>query len=107
MSHSLPAVVGFVLFFLLLITGGMPGAAAEVAAAQAGPFPTQTPVAVSPARPDPFAYGVASGDMTAASAILWTRVPGEADVLVENYRPGVMRRAQKLLHKQAEVAVAG
>jgi phosphodiesterase/alkaline phosphatase D-like protein len=46
-------------------------------------FPTQTPVPVAAARPQPFAYGVASGDMTADSAILWTRTPDAADVVAE------------------------
>jgi alkaline phosphatase D len=46
-------------------------------------FPTQTPVPVIAARTEPFAYGVASGDMTATSAILWTRTPGAADVVAE------------------------
>jgi alkaline phosphatase D len=49
----------------------------------AAAFPTQTPVPVIAARTEPFAYGVASGDMTATSAILWTRTPGAADVIAE------------------------
>jgi len=46
----------------------------------ATPFPTQTPVAVAAALSQPFAYGVASGDMTTTSAVLWTRTPDAADV---------------------------
>jgi alkaline phosphatase D len=49
----------------------------------AAPFPTQTPVSVAPARNEPFAYGVASGDMTSTSAILWTRTPDVADLAAE------------------------
>lgn len=31
---------------------------------------------ITPAITAPFAYGVASGDMTSESAVLWTRTPG-------------------------------
>jgi phosphodiesterase/alkaline phosphatase D-like protein len=51
--------------------------------AQAAPFPTQTPVPSEPAQSSPFAYGVASGDMTPTSAILWTRTPETGDIIPE------------------------
>lgn len=39
--------------------------------------------AITPALTGPFAYGVASGDMTGDSAVLWTRTPGPATVIPE------------------------
>jgi phosphodiesterase/alkaline phosphatase D-like protein len=45
--------------------------------------PTQTPIPVSAGIQAPFGYGVAAGDMTTDSAVLWTRMPGEADVVAE------------------------
>jgi phosphodiesterase/alkaline phosphatase D-like protein len=38
---------------------------------------------IAPALSAPFAYGVASGDMTSDSAVLWTRTPGPASVTPE------------------------
>jgi phosphodiesterase/alkaline phosphatase D-like protein len=35
------------------------------------------------ARLEPFAYGVAAGDITSGSAVLWTRTPGPASVVSE------------------------
>jgi phosphodiesterase/alkaline phosphatase D-like protein len=54
-------------------------------AAAAGPSraPSQTPYPLTAALTAPFAYGVASGDMTADSALLWTRAPGGVDVIPE------------------------
>jgi alkaline phosphatase D len=79
----MPAVLCFALTSLALTIGGAPGTSSQVTVAIAAPFPTQTPVTVSAARTEPFAYGVASGDMTAASAILWTRTTDAADVVAE------------------------
>ena len=79
----MPAVLCFVLTSLALTIGGAPGTPSHVTVAVAAPFPTQTPVTVSPARTEPFAYGVASGDMTAATAILWTRTTDAAEVVAE------------------------
>jgi alkaline phosphatase D len=79
----MPAVLCFVLTSLVLTMSGALGTPSQVTVAIAAPFPTQTPVTVSPARTEPFAYGVASGDMTAASAILWTRTTDAADVVAE------------------------
>jgi phosphodiesterase/alkaline phosphatase D-like protein len=47
--------------------------------------PGQRPAAyaVAPALPAPFAYGVASGDMTAESAVLWTRAARPSGVTAE------------------------
>ena len=39
--------------------------------------------AITPALSGPFAYGVASGDMTGESVVLWTRTPGPATVIPE------------------------
>lgn len=39
--------------------------------------------AIPPASTAPFAYGVAVGDMTSDSAVLWTRTPAAADVTPE------------------------
>jgi hypothetical protein len=60
-----------------------PSIAIAQSAGGATTFPTQTPVPVAAGRLQPFAYGVASGDMTADSAILWTRTPDAADVTAE------------------------
>jgi phosphodiesterase/alkaline phosphatase D-like protein len=49
----------------------------STAAESAAPYP------VTPALTAPFAYGVASGDMTHESAVLWTRTPGIATVIPE------------------------
>ena len=35
------------------------------------------------ARLEPFAYGVAAGDLTSDSVVLWTRTPGAASVRAE------------------------
>ncbi|MBV9132184.1 MAG: alkaline phosphatase D family protein, partial [Chloroflexi bacterium] len=56
---------------------------AFVLVAQVTPFPTQTPTPVNSALTGPFAYGVASGDMTSTSAILWTRTPETGDITPE------------------------
>ena len=54
--------------------------------------PTQTPYALGTAVADAFAYGVASGDMTVDSAVLWTRAPGGVDVVPElSETPGFER----------------
>src|SRR5258708_23144466 len=42
------------------------------------------PDPVTPALTAPFAYGVASGDMTADNAVLWTRTPSAASVIAES-----------------------
>jgi alkaline phosphatase D len=48
--------------------------------------------AITPALTEPFAYGVASGDMTGESAVLWTRTPGPATVIPElSLTPGFER----------------
>jgi phosphodiesterase/alkaline phosphatase D-like protein len=66
----------------LVGTGGAeartPGALAQAAA-----FPTQTPAPVATARGGPFDYGVASGDMTPTSAVLWTRTALTGDIVPE------------------------
>ena len=49
----------------------------SAAAESAAPYP------VTPALTAPFAYSVASGDMTNDSAVLWTRTPGPATVMPE------------------------
>src|SRR5712691_4322186 len=45
--------------------------------AQAGNSP------IPAARLEPFAYGVAAGDLTSDSVVLWTRTPGAASVSAE------------------------
>ena len=45
--------------------------------AQAGSSPLPA------ARLEPFAYGVAAGDLTSDSVVLWTRTPGAASVTAE------------------------
>src|SRR5437899_8100976 len=45
--------------------------------AQAGNRP------IPAARLEPFAYGVAAGDLTSDSVVLWTRTPGAASVTAE------------------------
>jgi alkaline phosphatase D len=74
-----------VLLFALTIAGAQQSAVPVTAQTDDGPaaFPTQTPIPVTPARTEPFAYGVASGDMTSTSAILWTRTAATADVVAE------------------------
>jgi phosphodiesterase/alkaline phosphatase D-like protein len=60
--------------------------APQIASGQPAPpvsAPTETPVPNWPPSTAPFAYGVAAGDMTVTSAVLWTRTPGEADVTAE------------------------
>jgi phosphodiesterase/alkaline phosphatase D-like protein len=42
-----------------------------------------TPYPITPALTAAFAYGVASGDMTSESAVLWTHTPGPATVIPE------------------------
>lgn len=42
-----------------------------------------TPYPITPALSAPFAYGVASGDMTSDSVVLWTRTPSAASVIPE------------------------
>lgn len=39
-----------------------------------------TPYAISPASATPFAYGIASGDMTSDSVVLWTHTPTSVSV---------------------------
>jgi phosphodiesterase/alkaline phosphatase D-like protein len=75
------ARVAVVRTFLSLVVVAMVGIGN--AQAQTAPFPTQTPVPVKPAESGPFAYGVASGDMTPTSAILWTRTPETGDITPE------------------------
>lgn len=60
-----------------------PLAVALVLVGQVAPFPTQTPVPVVAGLPGAFAYGVASGDMTPTTAILWTRSPESGDIIPE------------------------
>jgi phosphodiesterase/alkaline phosphatase D-like protein len=70
----------------LILLSGAQGAEAvsNVGLAQSTTaFPTQTPIPVTAGRSEPFAYGVASGDMTPSSAILWTRTGSEADVAAD------------------------
>jgi phosphodiesterase/alkaline phosphatase D-like protein len=66
-----------------LATGEPSSSAFAQAGAGASPFPTQTPVSVSGARTEPFAYGVASGDVTSDTAVLWTRTADAGEVQAE------------------------
>ena len=45
--------------------------------------PNAASSSIPPGLSAPFAYGVASGDMTSDSAVLWTRTPGPASVTPE------------------------
>ena len=64
---------------LILLATGVHSALPRLSAAaeSAEPYP------ITPALTAPFAYGVASGDMTVDSAVLWTRTPGPATVMPE------------------------
>jgi len=62
----------------------------SAAADSAAPYP------VTPALTASFAYGVASGDMTSESAVLWTRTPGPATVIPELSLTPSFDRAQAL-----------
>src|SRR5215510_6314118 len=50
---------------------------ARLGFAQAGNSP------IPAARLEPFAYGVAAGDLASDSVVLWTRTPGAASVTAE------------------------
>ena len=54
--------------------------ATTAAVTTTAPAGNVTPYATSPASTAPFAYGVASGDMTSDSAVLWTRTPTSVSV---------------------------
>src|SRR5215471_350626 len=64
---------------LILLASGVHTALPRLSAAaeSAEPYP------ITPALTAPFAYGVASGDMTSDSAVLWTHTPGPATVMPE------------------------
>jgi len=76
-SHPLPIFRGTVLLSLLLVSTHAALSRLSAAAESTGPSP------VTPALTAPFAYGVASGDMSHESAILWTRTPGLTTVVPE------------------------
>ncbi len=59
---------------VLALLAALP-ARASFAQADSSPLPA--------ARLEPFAYGVAAGDLTSGSVVLWTRTPGPASVVAE------------------------
>ncbi len=75
MRLSIPALanirfLGLFIFTMLIFSNGN--------ALLAAPYEQVTPPLTTP-----FAYGVASGDMTSDSVVLWTRTPGAASVFPE------------------------
>src|SRR5262249_56207483 len=64
--------------------GGVGVGVALVAAVLACPsFPKAGNSPLPAARLEPFAYGVAAGDLTSDSVVLWTRTPDAASVTAE------------------------
>ena len=76
-SHRLLVARGIVLLTLLIVSTYAVLPHLSAAAESTAPYP------VTPALTAPFAYGVASGDMTSDSAVLWTRTPGPTTVVPE------------------------
>ena len=60
--------------FVLALVAALP-ACPSFAQAGSRPLPA--------ARLEPFAYGVAAGDLTSDSVVLWTRTPGASSVTAE------------------------
>ena len=97
-SHRL-FVFTLAILLILLVVGTHTALPRLSAAAEGG-----TPYPITPALTGPFAYGVASGDMTSDSAVLWTRTPAAATVMPELSLTPAFENPQRLLAATTSVA---